>query len=171
VIGSGIFIITGTAAAGESFHFESVLHAPILDLLRHGTETTFMTGRLGAGQGVALSFLITAIVCGFAALGYGELASMIPIAGSAYTYAYGWLGEIVAWMIGWDLILECAVSNMAVAVGSRPISTTAGRLVWTALAGAAGGAISSQASSPSVIASSPFPAPQRSGKNCIRTTP
>jgi APA family basic amino acid/polyamine antiporter len=117
VIGSGIFIITGTAAAGESFHYESVLHAPILDLLRHGFSATSLTGRLGAGPGVALSFLLTAIVCGFAALCYAELASMIPIAGSAYTYAYASLGEVIAWIIGWDLILEYAVSNMAVAVG------------------------------------------------------
>ena len=58
-----------------------------------------------------------AIACGFAALCYAELASMIPIAGSAYTYAYATLGEIFAWIIGWDLILEYAVSNMAVAVG------------------------------------------------------
>ena len=117
VIGSGIFIITGTAAAGETFHYESVLHAPILDLLRHGFSATSLTGRLGAGPGVALSFLLTALVCGFAALCYAELASMIPIAGSAYTYAYASLGEVIAWIIGWDLILEYAVSNMAVAVG------------------------------------------------------
>ena len=58
-----------------------------------------------------------AIACGFAALCYAELASMIPVAGSAYTYAYATLGEIFAWIIGWDLILEYAVSNMAVAVG------------------------------------------------------
>jgi APA family basic amino acid/polyamine antiporter len=61
--------------------------------------------------------LLTAIACSFAALCYAELASMIPIAGSAYTYAYATLGELVAWIIGWDLILEYAVSNMAVAVG------------------------------------------------------
>ena len=60
---------------------------------------------------------MTAFVCSFAALCYAELASMIPIAGSAYTYAYATLGEIFAWIIGWDLILEYAVSNMAVAVG------------------------------------------------------
>ncbi len=58
-----------------------------------------------------------AIVCALAGLCYAELASMIPIAGSAYTYTYATLGEIVAWIIGWDLILEYAVSNMAVAVG------------------------------------------------------
>jgi APA family basic amino acid/polyamine antiporter len=117
VIGSGIFIITGTAAAGEKFHYESLLHSTILDLLRHGHNATSLTGRLGAGPGVALSFVLTAIVCGFAALCYAELASMIPIAGSAYTYAYASLGELIAWIIGWDLILEYAVSNMAVAVG------------------------------------------------------
>src|SRR5205085_4339492 len=76
-----------------------------------------MTGRPGAGPAISLSFVLVAIACSFAALCYAELASMIPIAGSAYTYAYATLGEIFAWIIGWDLILEYAVSNMAVAVG------------------------------------------------------
>ena len=92
VIGSGIFTFTGTAAAGTA-------------------------DRPGAGPGIALSFVLVAIACGFAGLCYAELASMIPVAGSAYTYAYATLGEIFAWIIGWDLILEYAVSNMAVAVG------------------------------------------------------
>jgi len=83
----------------------------------HGSAAVSMTGRPGAGPGIALSFLLTALACSFAALCYAELASMIPIAGSAYTYAYATLGEIFAWIIGWDLILEYAVSNMAVAVG------------------------------------------------------
>ena len=61
--------------------------------------------------------MLVAIACGFAAICYAELASMIPIAGSAYTYAYATLGEIFAWIIGWDLILEYAFSNMSVAVG------------------------------------------------------
>ena len=74
-------------------------------------------GRPGAGPAISLSFLLVAIACAFAALCYAELASMIPIAGSAYTYAYATLGEIFAWIIGWDLILEYAVSNMSVAVG------------------------------------------------------
>ena len=117
VIGSGIFILTGTAAAGQSLQFKSVLNAPILDLLMNGGNAVSTIGRLGAGPGISLSFLVTALVCGFAALCYAELASMIPIAGSAYTYAYATLGEIFAWIIGWDLILEYAVSNMAVAVG------------------------------------------------------
>ncbi|MFB3829222.1 MAG: amino acid permease [Bryobacteraceae bacterium] len=117
VIGSGIFILTGTAAAGETLSFKSVLHAPVLDLILHGPEALSTIGRPGAGPGIALSFLLTALACSFAALCYAELASMIPIAGSAYTYAYATLGEIVAWIIGWDLILEYAVSNMAVAVG------------------------------------------------------
>jgi APA family basic amino acid/polyamine antiporter len=117
VIGSGIFILTGTAAAGETLSFRSILHAPVLDLLLHGGGTLSTIGRPGAGPGIALSFLLTAIACSFAALCYAELASMIPIAGSAYTYAYATLGEIFAWIIGWDLILEYAVSNMAVAVG------------------------------------------------------
>jgi APA family basic amino acid/polyamine antiporter len=117
VIGSGIFILTGTAAAGQQLQFKSILNAPILDLMLNGGNAVSTIGRLGAGPGISLSFLVTALVCGFAALCYAELASMIPIAGSAYTYAYATLGEIFAWMIGWDLILEYAVSNMAVAVG------------------------------------------------------
>ena len=117
VIGSGIFTLTGTAAAGQTMSFESVLNAPLLDWLMHGSKALGMTGRPGAGPGIALSFILVAIACGFAALCYAELASMIPIAGSAYTYAYATLGEIFAWIIGWDLILEYAVSNMAVAVG------------------------------------------------------
>ena len=119
VIGSGIFILTGTAAAGETLSYKSILHAPVLDLLMHGTNALSMTGRAGAGPAITLSFLLTAIACSFAALCYAELASMIPIAGSAYTYAYATLGELVAWIIGWDLILEYAVSNMAVAVVSN----------------------------------------------------
>jgi APA family basic amino acid/polyamine antiporter len=117
VIGSGIFILTGTAAAGENMSYTSVLNAPVLDLLREGTDAVSMKGRLGAGPAISLSFILVAIVCGFAALCYAELASMIPVAGGTYTYAYAALGEIVAWIIGWDLILEYAVSNMAVAVG------------------------------------------------------
>ncbi len=117
IIGSGIFILTGTAAAGETLSFHSILHAPVLDLLLHGRNAVSTIGRPGAGPGISLSFLLTAIACSFAALCYAELASMIPIAGSAYTYAYATLGEIFAWIIGWDLILEYAVSNMAVAVG------------------------------------------------------
>jgi APA family basic amino acid/polyamine antiporter len=117
VIGSGIFILTGTAAAGETLSFPSVLNAPVLDLLIHGPEAVSTIGRPGAGPAISLSFLLVALACGFAALCYAELASMIPIAGSAYTYAYATLGEIFAWVIGWNLILEYAVSNMAVAVG------------------------------------------------------
>ena len=117
VIGSGIFILTGTAAAGETLSFPSVLNAPVLDLLIHGPQAVSTIGRPGAGPAISLSFLLVALACGFAALCYAELASMIPIAGSAYTYAYATLGEIFAWVIGWNLILEYAVSNMAVAVG------------------------------------------------------
>src|SRR5947209_14787333 len=76
-----------------------------------------MMGRPGAGPAIVLSFVLVAIACLFAGLCYAELASMIPIAGSAYTYAYAILGELFAWIIGWDLILEYAVSNMSVAVG------------------------------------------------------
>ncbi len=76
-------------------------------------------GRPGAGPALALSLMLVAIVCAFTALCYAELASMIPIAGSAYTYTYATMGELIAWIIGWDLILEYAVSNMAVSVGFR----------------------------------------------------
>ena len=69
------------------------------------------------GPAIAISFLLVAVACSFAGLCYAELASMIPIAGSAYTYSYATLGEFIAWIIGWDLILEYVVSNIAVAVG------------------------------------------------------
>ncbi|WP_031499762.1 amino acid permease [Bryobacter aggregatus] len=117
VIGSGIFTLTGTAAAGVTMKYQSVLHAPVLDLLRYGPDAISTIGRPGAGPAVVISFLLVAFACGFAALCYAELASMIPIAGSTYTYAYATLGEVFAWIIGWDLILEYAVSNMSVAVG------------------------------------------------------
>ena len=95
----------------------SILNAPLLDLIMNGFSTTSTIGRPGAGPGLTLSFILVSITCGFAALCYAELASMIPISGSAYTYAYTTMGEIFAWIIGWDLILEYAVSNMSVAVG------------------------------------------------------
>ena len=117
VIGTGIFVLTGTAAAGETLSYHSVLHAPVLDLILNGPDAISTIGRPGAGPAISLSFLLVALACGFAALCFAELASMIPVAGSTYTYAYATLGEIVAWIIGWDLILEYAVSNMAVAVG------------------------------------------------------
>jgi APA family basic amino acid/polyamine antiporter len=117
VIGGGIFTVTGTAAAGQHMSVPSIMNAPLLDLLVHGSNAASTIGRPGAGPGLTLSFILVAITCGFAALCYAELASMIPIAGSAYTYAYTTLGEIFAWIIGWDLILEYAVSNMSVAVG------------------------------------------------------
>jgi basic amino acid/polyamine antiporter, APA family len=117
VIGSGIFTLTGTAAAGKVEKVESVLHATVIDLALHGTHAGSMLGRPGAGPAITLSFILVAIACLFAGLCYAELASMIPVAGSAYTYAYAVLGEVFAWIIGWDLILEYAVSNMSVAVG------------------------------------------------------
>jgi basic amino acid/polyamine antiporter, APA family len=91
IIGAGVFATIGTAAAGDA-------------------------SRPGAGPALVLSFVITAVVCSFTALCYAELASMVPISGSAYTYAYATLGEIVAWIIGWDLIIEYAVGNIAVAI-------------------------------------------------------
>jgi len=117
IIGSGIFITTGTAAAGEMDRYPSILQAPLLSVIMHGTHAIGMNGRPGAGPGIAISFLAVALICALAGLCYAELASMIPIAGSAYTYTYATLGEFIAWIIGWDLILEYAVSNMAVAVG------------------------------------------------------
>ncbi len=117
VIGGGIFTVTGTAAAGQHLAVRSVFNAPLLDLILHGGAAESTIGRPGAGPGLTLSFILVALTCGFAALCYAELASMIPVAGSAYTYAYTTLGEIFAWIIGWDLILEYAVSNMSVAVG------------------------------------------------------
>src|SRR4030088_3416163 len=122
IIGSGIFVLTGTAAAGEHFEVPSLLHAQVLDLLvnffQHGDFSgVLLHGRPPAGPAIALSFILVAIACSFAGLCYAELASMIPIAGSAYTYSYATLGEIFAWIIGWDLILEYVVSNVAVAVG------------------------------------------------------
>ena len=105
VIGGGIFTVVGTAAAGQKLQ-PSVFNAPLLDLILHGRDALSTVGRPGAGPGLTLSFVLVALTCGFAALCYAELASMIPIAGSAYTYAYTTLGEIFAWIIGWDLILE-----------------------------------------------------------------
>jgi APA family basic amino acid/polyamine antiporter len=90
----------------------------VVNFLRTGTTSgALMHGRPAAGPSIAISFILVAIACSFAGLCYAELASMIPIAGSAYTYSYATLGEIFAWIIGWDLILEYVVSNVAVAVG------------------------------------------------------
>jgi APA family basic amino acid/polyamine antiporter len=91
IIGAGIFATIGTAAAGD-------------------------INRKGAGPALMVSFVITAIVCGFTALCYAEFAAMVPISGSAYTYSYATLGELIAWIIGWDLIIEYAVGNIAVAI-------------------------------------------------------
>jgi basic amino acid/polyamine antiporter, APA family len=91
IIGTGIFATIGSASAGDP-------------------------SRPGAGPALMLSFVLTAIACGFTALCYAEFASMVPAAGSAYTYAYATLGELVAWVIGWDLLLEYAIGNTAVAI-------------------------------------------------------
>ncbi|MGH7719481.1 MAG: amino acid permease [Gemmatimonadaceae bacterium] len=97
VIGAGIFSSIGTAAAGEVLPSGEVV-------------------RYGAGPALILSFALLGLVCALAALCYAELAAMIPQAGSAYAYSYATLGEVIAWIIGWDLILEYAVGNMAVAI-------------------------------------------------------
>src|SRR5919204_4007049 len=88
IIGTGIFVLTGIAAS------------------RH------------AGPALVISMVIAAVACGFAGLCYAEFASMIPLAGSAYTYAYATLGELLAWVIGWDLVIEYAVSGAGVAHGA-----------------------------------------------------
>src|SRR6058998_2994219 len=117
IIGTGIFALAGTAAAGEQLA-ASVWKTPIMNFIQSwATDAPLVFGRPGAGPAVMLSFVVAAVACGFAALCYAELASMIPVSGSAYTYSYATLGEIIAWVIGWDLILEYAVGNMAVAVG------------------------------------------------------
>jgi basic amino acid/polyamine antiporter, APA family len=97
VIGAGIFGAIGTAAAGQV--------GPNGEVIRYG-----------AGPGLVFSFLLLGGACALAGLCYAELAAMIPQAGSAYAYTYATLGELVAWIIGWDLILEYAVGNVAVAI-------------------------------------------------------
>src|SRR5262249_20967272 len=87
IIGSGIFVMTGQSAAED------------------------------AGPAVMLSFIVAGLGCALAALCYAEFAAMAPVAGSAYTYAYATLGELLAWIIGWDLILEYAMSGAVVASG------------------------------------------------------
>lgn len=119
IIGAGIFALAGTAAAGEAARVgESIVKTPVLNfIIAFVQHTDLVFGRPAAGPAVALSFVVAAVACGFAALCYSELAAMIPVSGSAYTYSYATLGEIIAWIIGWDLILEYAVGNMAVAKG------------------------------------------------------
>jgi APA family basic amino acid/polyamine antiporter len=114
VIGSGIFTVIGVAIGGNPAKLANWKDSPIIDLiLHHGA----VAGRPGAGPALVVSLVLVAIVCAFTGLCYAELASMIPIAGSAYTYAYAILGELIAWIIGWDLILEYAFGNMSVSVG------------------------------------------------------
>ncbi|MCK6559257.1 amino acid permease [candidate division KSB1 bacterium] len=92
IIGTGIFAVIGTAVAGDAV-------------------------RPGAGPAIMLSFVLTAVACAFSGLCYAEFASLVPVSGSAYTYSYATLGEVVAWIIGWDLIIEYAIGNVAVAIG------------------------------------------------------
>ena len=93
IVGAGIFVLTGHAAAAN------------------------------AGPAVTLSFLLGAVACAFAGLCYAEMASTVPISGSAYTYAYATMGELIAWIIGWDLILEYAIGAGTVAMDGRPMSS------------------------------------------------
>ena len=114
MIGSGIFTVIGTAISGEQFDTSSMVNTPLASyIITH----TALAGRPGAGPAIAISMILVAFVCALTGLCYAELASMIPIAGSAYTYTYATLGELIAWIIGWDLILEYAGSNMSVSVG------------------------------------------------------
>ena len=92
IIGTGIFVLIGTAIVGDAV-------------------------RLGAGPGITLSFLLSGLACVLAALCYAEFAALIPVSGSAYTYSYATLGEFVAWITGWNLVLEYGVSSVAVAIG------------------------------------------------------
>jgi APA family basic amino acid/polyamine antiporter len=92
IIGTGVFVLIGTATVGNP-------HRP------------------GAGPGIILSFLCSGLVCALAALCYAEFASMMPVAGSAYSYTYATLGELVAWLAGWNLILEYGVASSVVAIG------------------------------------------------------
>ena len=88
----------------------------IAAIIGAGIFSTIGTAAVNGGPAVSILFLITAIACGFSALCYAEFASAIPISGSAYTYAYASFGELIAWIIGWDLIMEYAVGNIAVAI-------------------------------------------------------
>ena len=105
VIGAGIFGAIGTAAAGQ-------------------TDASGTVIRYAAGPALVFSFLLLGGACALAALCYAELAAMIPQAGSAYAYTYATLGELVAWIIGWDLVLEYAVGNVAVAISWGDYFTT-----------------------------------------------
>jgi basic amino acid/polyamine antiporter, APA family len=87
IVGAGIFTLTGVVAATK------------------------------AGPALTVSFVLAAVGCGFAGLCYSEFATMIPIAGSAYTYSYATMGELLAWIIGWDLVLEYAVGSATVSIG------------------------------------------------------
>jgi len=115
IVGAGIFSLVGTASAGETF--DSKIKTPLMNfIIASLTGSDVQLGRPGAGPALVISLILAAVACTFAAFCYAELASMIPVSGSAYTYSYATLGEIFAWIIGWDLILEYAVGNMAVAV-------------------------------------------------------
>jgi APA family basic amino acid/polyamine antiporter len=92
IIGTGIFVLIGTAIVGDTY-------------------------RPGAGPGIVLSFILSGLTCALAALCYAELSAMIPVAGSAYTFSYATLGELLAWLTGWNLILEYGVACVAVAIG------------------------------------------------------
>src|SRR6266568_6613589 len=96
IIGTGIFALAGTAAAGEQAQVVgSIWKTPVLNFIQSWmTHAPLVFGRPGAGPAVMLSFVIAGIACGFAALCYAELAAMIPVSGSAYTYSYATLGEI-----------------------------------------------------------------------------
>src|SRR5713226_4667011 len=112
IIGTGIFVLTGTAASQN------------------------------AGPALVVSMIISAVGCAFSGLCYAEFAAMVPVAGSAYTYAYATIGELFAWIIGWDLVLEYALSTATVAVGWSgyfvSLASDAGIKIPAALAGPPG---------------------------------
>src|SRR5437762_12420562 len=115
VIGAGIFVLTGNVASQN------------------------------AGPALTLSMVLAGFACAFAGLCYAELASMIPVAGSAYTYAYATMGELVAWIIGWDLVLEYSLSSSTVAVGWSSYAVTLLREMGIAFPGRLAGAPGTEA--------------------------
>ncbi len=107
---------------GESHSLNKVLKVKdltfmgIAAVIGAGIFSTIGEASFNGGPGVSVLFILTAITCGFSALCYAEFASRIPVSGSAYTYAYASFGELIAWIIGWDLLMEYAIGNIAVAI-------------------------------------------------------
>ncbi len=112
------------SAAGEGEHGSLSKHLGVRDLTALGIAaivgagifSTIGNASAAGGPGVVLLFIFTAVACGFAAFAYAEFASMVPVSGSAYTYSYVAFGELIAWIIGWALIMEYAIGNITVAI-------------------------------------------------------